>query len=81
MGTKNNPGDYDCYEKADPDEPMFTLLARDKTAPYLTRQWASMRWMETLRQDNADLEHERKKVLEAMHCADAMEAWWEEDNS
>lgn len=26
MGSKNNPGKYDCYEAADPDEPMFILL-------------------------------------------------------
>lgn len=29
MGTKNNPGAFDCYANAEPDEPMFVLLARD----------------------------------------------------
>ena len=80
MGTKNNPGEFDCYENAEPDEPMFVLLARDPLAPYLTRQWASMRWMETLRQEDADLERERRKVLEAMNCADVMESWQMENN-
>jgi hypothetical protein len=40
MGTKRNPGQYDCYAKAEPDEPMFVLLARDPTAPQLVRDWA-----------------------------------------
>ncbi|HAW11807.1 MAG TPA: aspartate decarboxylase, partial [Chloroflexi bacterium] len=29
MGTKNNPGKFDCYDDAHPDEPMFVLLGRD----------------------------------------------------
>lgn len=33
MGTKNNPGAFDCYANAEPDEPMFVLLGRDKHAP------------------------------------------------
>lgn len=43
MGTKANPGDYDCYEKARPDEPMFVLLARDPIAPFLVSIWSSIR--------------------------------------
>lgn len=31
MGTKNNPGEFDCYANAAPDEPMFILLGRDQT--------------------------------------------------
>jgi hypothetical protein len=42
LGTKLKPGKFDCYEKAEPDEPMFTLLARDPTAPLLIRIWAMM---------------------------------------
>ena len=26
MGTKNNPGKFDCYANAKPDEPLFVLL-------------------------------------------------------
>lgn len=33
MGTKNNPGKYDCYAKAEPDEPLFTLRGKDVSAP------------------------------------------------
>lgn len=43
MGTKNNPGKFDCYAAAHPDEPLFTLLARDPSAPHLIRLWACVR--------------------------------------
>lgn len=65
MGTKNNPGTYDCYDKAEPDEPMFILLARDPAAPKLVRDW--VRW----NAGNVD----RAKIQEALACADAMDAW------
>lgn len=66
MSTKNNPGDYDCYANAEPDEPMFVLLARDKHAPSLVRRWARKREKEG--EDPA-------KVEEARACARAMEKW------
>ena len=40
MGTKTNPDPNDCYARALPDEPLFTLLARDRSAPGMVRQWA-----------------------------------------
>lgn len=43
IGTKTNPGSYDCYGQADLDEPMFVLLGRDPDAPDLVRRWASAR--------------------------------------
>lgn len=66
MGTKANPGLYDCHANAEHDEPLFTLLARDKHAPALVRQWAIMRAMEGEPLD---------KVREAFKCADDMERW------
>ena len=39
MGTKNNPGTFDCYANAEGDEPMFVLLGRDKHAPTLVWLW------------------------------------------
>jgi hypothetical protein len=64
MGTKNNPGEFDCYANAEPDEPMFVLLARDPLAPTLVRMWA-------------DLTSDKKddKVVEALACANDMEQW------
>ena len=64
--SKNNPGKWDCYAKAHPDEPMFVLLARDPLAPELVRQWAFRRWHE-----GKDL----PKAVEALNCANAMDNW------
>lgn len=69
MGTKNNPGQFDCYEKAHPDEEMFVLLGRDPSGAALVRAWARIR--EAGGEDPA-------VVAEAMECADKMDAWAEE---
>lgn len=66
MGTKNNPGDFDCYHAADPDEPMFILLGRDKHAPTLVWLWAALRELDG--EDPA-------KVAEARECCAAMIDW------
>jgi hypothetical protein len=66
MGTKNNPGAFDCYVAAKPDEPMFVLLGRDPMAASLVRRWAVARYYEG---------EETAKVIEALDCADALEAW------
>lgn len=66
MGTKNNPASCDCYAKAEPDEPMFILLARDKHAPTLVWLWATLR----------ELDQEKPAVVEeARECAAAMIEW------
>jgi hypothetical protein len=66
MATKNNPGKFDCYANAQPDEPMFVLLGRDPMAGMLVRQWAAMRQAK-----GEDI----SKVQEALNCADALDAW------
>lgn len=43
MGTKNNPSRYDAMAKAEPDEPYFVLLGRDRGAARLVRAWAMSR--------------------------------------
>jgi hypothetical protein len=43
MATKRNPGKWDCYANAHPDEPMFILLGRDLVAPWLVGIWRAMR--------------------------------------
>lgn len=43
MGTKSNPGKFDCYAHAGHDEPLFILLGRDRHAPALIWLWATMR--------------------------------------
>ena len=71
MGTKNNPGQFDCYANAEPDEPMFVLLARDPLAPLLVELWANLR-------AEASQEDDSAMVEESQDCADAMRAWREQ---
>lgn len=73
MGTKNNPGAFDCYRNALPDEPFFVLLARDPQAPTLVRHWAQLRSVQINqgRQPNTDSE----LVREALELACSMEQW------
>lgn len=73
MGTKNDPGKFDCYGNADEDEPMFILLARDVAAPAVVRDWADRR--EFMIDNKQKPESDRAMVAEARQCADAMEAW------
>src|SRR3546814_5105243 len=71
MGTKNNPGQFDCYANAAPDEPMFVLLGRDPIAPGLVEAWADQR---ELRDAGAGI-HQSPKVAEARACAQTMRDW------
>lgn len=68
MGTKRQPGQFDCYSKAEPDEPLFTLLARDPLAPILVQLWADMRAMHC---------GNPEKIQEAVEVATRMEEWRE----
>lgn len=73
MGTKNNPGNFDCYGNADPDEPMFILLARDASAADLVDSWADRRQQEIAlgNKPTSDL----PMVKEARQCAANMRDW------
>jgi hypothetical protein len=71
MGTKNNPGRYDCHSRAHPDEPTFTLLGRDPLAASLVHLWAMARTAATGKTG----EDEQQKQEEARDCAISMEAW------
>lgn len=64
MGTKLEPDGY--YERAEPNEPMFILLARDASAPALVELWAAER--------ERHGEH-AAIVAEARECADQMRVW------
>ena len=70
MGTKNTPGDFDCYANAADDEPLFVLLGRDKHAPTLVWLWAALREIDG--EDEA-------KVNEARNCMMSM-LLWQADN-
>jgi hypothetical protein len=73
MGTKNNPGRFDCYGNAHPDEPMFILLGRDQHAHSAVLKWADDR--EHLINVGVKPESDRPMVTEARQCADAMLAY------
>lgn len=64
MGTKNEPGRFDCYGAAEPDEPMFILLGRDPHAPQLVRDWVVKRQA---------MGESGDKLMEALDCAQKME--------
>lgn len=89
MGTKNEPGEFDCHAKAEPDEPRFTLLARDPLAPHLVRLWAAARRGDlygglTLLSDLFMAQGfplvDEAKESEADTCADEMGDWRDEHN-
>lgn len=66
MGTKANPGAFDCHGKAEPDEPVFTLLGRDRHGPTLVWLWSVLR----------ELDGEDPAVVaEARVCASEMIAY------
>lgn len=73
MATKNDPGVFDCYAAAEPDEPMFVLLARDVGAPILVESWALNRLdeIDARRRPETD----RRQAEEALLCAQNMRRW------
>jgi hypothetical protein len=77
MGTKENPGRFDCHANALPDEPMFVLLARDIQAPGLVFTWAMQR-EDRIKRGTAP-ETDWALVLEAYQCGAAMKVWREEN--
>lgn len=68
MGTKNNPGNFDCYANAAPDEPMFIVLGRDPIGGALVRLWACAR-------PALEKSGDPPKIVEAVQCAAMMDDW------
>ncbi len=66
MSTKANPGSFDCFAKADPDEPMFVLLGRDAAAMFAVLFWAQLR---VLMYGVSD------QITEAQATSEAMRDW------
>ncbi len=71
MGTKNNPGSFDCYAAAMPDEPIFHLLGRDPAFPATLRFWVE----ERVRQAKTSGKDDRGKLAEAVFLATQAEKW------
>lgn len=82
MGTKYNPGEFDCYNKLKPDEPYFILMARDQQAPHRVLDWAQNREYGLGRIENPqERAREVAKIAEARTCAEAMKAWRQKNRS
>ncbi len=73
MGTKSNPGEFDCYSNALPDEPMFVLLARDPEFFDLVHEWARRRRSAIRCGDRPQTD--MAMVREADDCALSGAAW------
>jgi len=73
MGTKDQPGMFDCHAVALPDEPTFTLLARDPSAPLLVQIWAALR-AQAIEQGQRPVS-ETEQTEEAMRVAVRMATW------
>lgn len=68
MGTKRNPGKFDCYAKAEPDEPTFVLLGRDLVACATVEFWTLLRGI--VKKDNLSEQNE-----DALATSEAMREW------
>lgn len=91
MGTKNNPGEFDCYAKAGPDEPIFTLRAKDPFAADMVELWrllaigdicGAVSSFNDLVQiavgfPHKDMDYDSDKSQEAYACHLAMRDWRE----
>lgn len=71
MATKRDPGAFDCYKAALPDEPFFTLLARDPAAPDTLRVWAA----ERVRHKKTETPDDQDRIEIAYRDAEEMERW------
>lgn len=69
MGTKNDPGRFDCYAKLEENEPYFLLRGKDPIAWLLVRLWATLRRQMA---DGAPSEAYEAKLQEAENCSRAM---------
>lgn len=78
MGTKTDPGEFDCYDRAEDDEPIFVLLARDEDAAALVHEWAKRRHARLIERYGytaAWPEGEAQQIVEAQSCAETMTRW------
>lgn len=69
MSTKTEPGPFDGLERAQPDEPVFTLRAHDVLAAPLVHEWVRRRREAIIK---GDLPPE-KEELELIQCREAEE--------
>lgn len=72
MGTKKNPGKFDCYKEAADDEPLFIIRGSDSTAGALIVLWRALK--KQLREDGkSTISNDR--LEEALALRDEMDAY------
>ena len=74
MGTKDQPGKFDCYAAAADDEPLFVLKSTDISAPFVVRVWAET-YRERKMRAGAWNQHAIHRYCEAMEVANEMASW------
>ena len=77
MGTKNQPGEFDCHGAAHGDEPIFTLRADDEQAPEVVVDWIKARLFREFLAGRLELvdEDRDRKLKQASECEMDMRAW------
>ena len=73
MGTKTNPGPFDCYASAAPDEPIFILRAVDPAAPDAIEDWCDIR--SKMIRHGTKPDSDWQMIFEARAVADQMRDW------
>ena len=76
--TKVEPGPYDAFEKAEPREPLFVLLARDHASPGAITEWCRLRRnvaTKTLDWESDAFAAEMRQCAEAEAVALEMNSW------
>lgn len=73
MPTKQNPGVFDCYKAALPDEPIFVILGRDLAGPATLGYWAQQR----IALGKTDSQDDLDRITAALAEAEEMRTWRE----
>lgn len=75
MGTKKDPGPFDCYTTAEADEPIFTLKASDPVFSKVIEHWLRERQLHFFMEGTPITEKEREKREEARKVIGQGIAW------
>lgn len=73
MRAKDEVAGLGCLGKAEPDEPVFVLLARDAFAPKLVEAWCEL--VLDAYDGAPPTTHTQVKIQEARELAEQMLAW------
>jgi hypothetical protein len=71
----DDPNSY--WNRAIQNEPIFILRSSDRIAPALIREWA-LSYKERKKNDGTYEGRERQKYLDALKCAEEMDAYFHE---